>query len=133
LFFSYVILEVLTLGTYLLVGLWFNQPLVVTGAQDAFLTKRVRDLLLLMGVIALLPLVGTWNFSELSGWAEAANVAPQIVTLLGLALIVGPMGKCAQFPLHLWLDEAMEGPISSTILRNSVVVAPGAWVLIWRR
>ncbi|MEL6788923.1 MAG: proton-conducting transporter membrane subunit, partial [Cyanobacteria bacterium J06607_15] len=42
----------------------------------------------------------------------------------------GPMGKCAQFPLHLWLDEAMEGPVPSTILRNSVVVASGAWVLI---
>jgi NAD(P)H-quinone oxidoreductase subunit 5 len=130
LFFSYVILEVLTLGTYLLVGLWFNQSLVVTGARDAFLTKRVGDLLLLMGVIALLPLAGTWNFSELAGWAENANVDPTIATLLGLALIAGPMGKCAQFPLHLWLDEAMEGPIPSTILRNSVVVATGAWVLI---
>ena len=50
LFFTYVILEILTLGTYLLVGLWFSQPLVVTGARDAFLTKRVGDLFLLMGV-----------------------------------------------------------------------------------
>jgi NAD(P)H-quinone oxidoreductase subunit 5 len=55
---------------------------------------------------------------------------PGVATLLGLALIAGPMGKCAQFPLHLWLDEAMEGSIPSTILRNSVVVATGAWVLI---
>jgi NAD(P)H-quinone oxidoreductase subunit 5 len=49
---------------------------------------------------------------------------------VALALVAGPMGKCAQFPLHLWLDEAMEGPMPSTILRNSVVVATGAWVLI---
>ena len=56
LFFSYVVLEILTLGTYLLIGLWFNQSLVVTGARDAFLTKRVGDLILLMGVVALLPL-----------------------------------------------------------------------------
>ena len=56
LFFSYVILEILTLGTYLLVGLWFSQPLVVTGARDAFLTKRVGDLVLLMGVLALFSL-----------------------------------------------------------------------------
>jgi NAD(P)H-quinone oxidoreductase subunit 5 len=62
LFFSYVVLEVLTLGTYLLVGLWFSQPLVVTGAREAFLTKRVGDLIMLMGVVALLPLAGTWNF-----------------------------------------------------------------------
>jgi NAD(P)H-quinone oxidoreductase subunit 5 len=130
LFFSYIILEILTLGTYLLVGLWFNQSLVVTGARDAFLTKRVGDLVLLMGVIALLPLAGTWNFSELAEWAKTAQVNPQVITLVSLALIAGPMGKCAQFPLHLWLDEAMEGPMPSTILRNSVVVATGAWVLI---
>jgi len=130
LFFSYIILEVLTLGTYLLVGLWFSQPLVVTGARDAFLTKRVGDLLLLMGVLALYPIAGTWNFTELAQWAATANIDPKVAALVGLALIAGPMGKCAQFPLHLWLDEAMEGPVPSTILRNSVVVATGAWVLV---
>ncbi|MBW4422725.1 MAG: NAD(P)H-quinone oxidoreductase subunit F [Myxacorys californica WJT36-NPBG1] len=138
LFFSYIILEVLTLGTYLMVGTWFNQSLVVTGARDAFLTKRVGDLFLLMGVLAIYPLAGTWDFSELAQWAQNATVDPAIrealppgiATLVGLALIAGPMGKCAQFPLHLWLDEAMEGPVPSTILRNSVVVATGAWVLI---
>lgn len=130
LFFSYVILEILTLGTYLLVGLWFSQPLVVTGARDAFLTKRVGDLFLLMGVLALWPLAKTWNYTELATWATTADVNPTVITLVGLALIAGPMGKCAQFPLHLWLDEAMEGPVPSTILRNSVVVASGAWVLV---
>ena len=130
LFFSYLILEILTLGTYMLVGFWFSQPLVVTGARDAFLTKRVGDLVLLMGVLALWPLAGTWNYSELAQWAQTANVDPKIATVVGLLLIAGPMGKCAQFPLHLWLDEAMEGPIPSTILRNTVVVATGAWVLI---
>lgn len=130
LFFTYVILEILTLGTYLLVGLWFSQPLVVTGARDAFLTKRVGDLILLMGVVALLPLAGTWNFDALAQWAQTAEVDPKVATLLGLALMAGPLGKCAQFPLHLWLDEAMEGPVPSTILRSSVVVATGAWVLI---
>ncbi len=130
LFFSYIILEILTLGTYLLVGLWFSQPLVVTGARDAFLTKRVGDLVLLMGVLALYPLAGTWDFSELAKWAQTANLDPTIAALVGLALIAGPMGKCAQFPLHLWLDEAMEGPLPSTILRNSVVVTTGAWVLV---
>lgn len=130
LFFSYVILEILTLGTYLLVGLWFSQPMVVTGARDAFLTKRVGDLFLLMGVLALYPLAGTWDFTQLAQWAKTATVDPTVATLLGLALIAGPMSKCAQFPLHLWLDEAMEGPLPSTILRNSVVVATGAWVLV---
>lgn len=130
LFFSYIILEILTLGTYLLVGFWFNQSLVVTGARDAFLTKRVGDLVLLMGVIGIYPLSKTWNFSQLADWASTVNLDPKVAALVGLALIAGPMGKCAQFPLHLWLDEAMEGPVPSTILRNAVVVCTGAWVLI---
>jgi NAD(P)H-quinone oxidoreductase subunit 5 len=130
LFFSYVVLEILTLGTYLLIGLWFNQSLVVTGARDAFLTKRVGDLILLMGVVALLPIAGTWNYTELAKWAETATISPTVATLLSLSLIAGPLAKCAQFPLHLWLDEAMEGPMPATILRNTVVVSTGAWVLI---
>lgn len=130
LFFSYVILEILTLGTYLLVGIWFNQSLVVTGARDAFLTKRVGDLILLMAVVALWPLAGTWHYGDLATWADQASVAPLTLTLLGLALMSGPLGKCAQFPLHLWLDEAMEGPLPASILRNAVVVSTGAWVLI---
>ncbi|MEM7757515.1 MAG: NAD(P)H-quinone oxidoreductase subunit F [Cyanobacteria bacterium P01_A01_bin.40] len=130
LFFSYVVLEILTLGTYLLIGLWFNQSLVVTGARDAFLTKRVGDLILLMAVVALLPLAGTWNYTELAAWAQNTNIDPSIATLLCLALIAGPLAKCAQFPLHLWLDEAMEGPMPGTILRNTIVVSTGAWVLI---
>ena len=130
LFVSYMILEILTLGTYLLIGMWFNQSLVVTGARDAFLTKRVGDLVLLMGVLALYPIAGTWDYSELAIWAKTAHPDPTLMALVGLALLAGPMGKCAQFPLHLWLDEAMEGPMPSTILRNSVVVATGAWVLV---
>ena len=130
LFFSYVVLEILTLGSYLLIGLWFNQSLVVTGARDAFLTKRVGDLILLMGVVALLPLAGTWNYTELAEWANTTTIDPNVATLLCLALIAGPLGKCAQFPLHLWLDEAMEAPMPGTILRNAIVVSTGAWVLI---
>jgi len=130
LFISYMILEILTLGTYMLIGIWFNQSLVVTGARDAFLTKRVGDLFLLMGVLAIYPLAGTWDYSELAIWAETAKIDPKLAALVGLGLLAGPMGKCAQFPLHLWLDEAMEGPLPSTILRNSVVVATGAWVLV---
>ncbi|PSB29279.1 NAD(P)H-quinone oxidoreductase subunit F [Stenomitos frigidus] len=127
---TYCLLEMLTLSTYLLVGFWYAQPLVVTAARDAFLTKRVGDILLLMGVVALSTLSGSLSFPDLYEWAETATLSPLTATLLGLALIAGPTGKCAQFPLHLWLDEAMEGPNPASILRNSVVVASGAYVLI---
>ncbi len=130
LFLSYALLEMLTLSTYMLVGFWYAQPLVVTAARDAFLTKRVGDVLLLMGVVALSSMAGSLNFNDLYQWAETANLSPLTATLLGLALIAGPTGKCAQFPLHLWLDEAMEGPNPASLLRNSVVVGCGAYVLI---
>lgn len=129
LFISYALLEVLTLSTYLLVGFWYAQPLVVTAARDAFLTKRVGDLLLLMAVVTLSTLAGSLNFSDLYEWAQTANLNPLTSALLGLGLIAGPAGKCAQFPLHLWLDEAMEGPNPASVMRNSLVVAGGAYLL----
>lgn len=88
-----------------------------------------------MGVIAIYPLTGSWEFEDLAAWAKAVqagaiSVDPTLLALAGLGLLAGPVGKCAQFPLHLWLDEAMEGPIPATILRNAAVVGTGAWVLI---
>ena len=134
LFMSYFLLEMLTLSTYLLVGFWYAQPLVVTAARDAFLTKRVGDVLLLMAVVALSAWAGSLEFPDLYAWAVNSQatgaITPLAGTLLGLGLIAGPMGKCAQFPMHLWLDEAMEGPNPASILRNSVVVTCGALVLL---
>ncbi|NEO32107.1 MAG: NAD(P)H-quinone oxidoreductase subunit F [Symploca sp. SIO3C6] len=130
LFLTYALLEMLTLSTYLLVGFWYAQPLVVTAARDAFLTKRVGDILLLMGVVALATMAGSLNFSDLYEWAGTNPLLPWQANLLGLALIAGPIGKCAQFPLHLWLDEAMEGPNPASVLRNSLVVGIGTYVLI---
>lgn len=130
LFLSYGLLEILTLSTYLLVGFWYAQPLVVTAARDAFLTKRVGDIILLMGVVALSSYGAGLNFSDLESWADTSPLPPLTAALLGLSLIAGPTGKCAQFPLNLWLDEAMEGPNPAGIMRNSIVVSAGAYLLI---
>lgn len=130
LFLSYGLLEMLTLSTYLLVGFWYAQPLVVTAARDAFLTKRVGDIILFMGLVALSSYGSGLTFSELADWAATDPLTPLVATLVGISLIAGPTGKCAQFPLNLWLDEAMEGPNPAGILRNSIVVSAGAYVLI---
>ena len=127
---SYCLLEALTLSTYLLVGFWYAQPLVVTAARDAFLTKRVGDILLLMGIVALSAYGVGLDFSQLEFWVEGHEFKPIVAALLGLSLIAGPIGKCAQFPLNLWLDEAMEGPNPAGIMRNSIVVSAGAYVLL---
>ncbi len=130
LFLSYALLEILTLSTYLLVGFWYAQPLVVTAARDAFLTKRVGDIILLMGLVALSSYGAGLTFSQLENWAATSPLPSLTAALLGLSLIAGPTGKCAQFPLNLWLDEAMEGPNPAGIMRNSIVVSAGAYVLI---
>ncbi|MCM1983049.1 NAD(P)H-quinone oxidoreductase subunit F [Lyngbya confervoides] len=130
LFLSYGLLEMLTLSTLLLVGFWYAQPLVVTAARDAFLTKRVGDVLLLMGVISVSYYAKSLDFRDIYDWVDHAQISTTTATLLCLALIAGPTGKCAQFPLNLWLDEAMEGPAPASILRNSVVVSAGAYFLI---
>ena len=127
---SYGLLELLTLSTYLLVGFWYAQPLVVKAARDAFLTKRAGDIVLFAGVIALSSIAGSLDFDDLYNWSDVTDISPLTATWIGLALIAGPIGKCAQFPLHLWLDEAMEGPSPASILRNSVVVTGGAYILI---
>jgi NAD(P)H-quinone oxidoreductase subunit 5 len=82
-----------------------------------------------MAVVTLSTQAGSLNFSDLYEWVQTANLSPLTSTLLGIALIAGPAGKCAQFPLHLWLDEAMEGPNPASVMRNSLVVAGGAYVL----
>ena len=127
---TYGLLESLTLSTYLLVGFWYAQPLVVTAARDAFLTKRVGDIILLMGIVTLSADGVGLNFSQLAAWVKTHTLSPIVAACLGLALIAGPVGKCAQFPLNLWLDEAMEGPNPAGIMRNSIVVSAGAYVLI---
>ncbi len=127
---TYGLLELLTLSTYLLVGFWYAQPLVVTAARDAFLTKRVGDIILLMGLVALSAYGAGLNFSQLERWANTSPVEPLTAALIGLSLIAGPTGKCAQFPFNLWLDEAMEGPNPAGIMRNSSVVSAGAYVLV---
>ncbi|NEP30534.1 NAD(P)H-quinone oxidoreductase subunit F [Moorena sp. SIO3B2] len=130
LFLTYALLEMLTLCTLLIVGFWYAQPLALKAARDAFLTKRVGDILLLIGVVSLATFAGSLTFSDLYTWAYSANLPPLVGNLLGLALIAGPIGKCAQFPLNLWLDEAMEGPNPASVLRNSLVVTCGTYVLI---
>lgn len=130
LFLSYALLEMITLSTFLLIGFWYAQPLVVTAARDAFLTKRVGDILLLSGMVTLATLSGSLNFPEMYRWAEQAELSPLLANCLGLFLIAGPIGSCAQFPLNLWLDEAMEAANPTSIMRNTVVLSCGAYILI---
>ena len=75
LFSSYFLLEMLTVSTYLLVGFWYAQPLVITAARDAFLTKRVGDVLLFMGLISLSTYAGSLRYDDLYNWVKDADIS----------------------------------------------------------
>ncbi|RME47922.1 MAG: NADH-quinone oxidoreductase subunit L, partial [Chloroflexi bacterium] len=146
---SLVFWEIMGLCSYLLIGFWFNKryadPKKITPAQagmKAFLTTRVGDIMFLLGIIALYAFANTVNFREVFEPATIEMLAHKMVTFgpLGLAipaatliailLFGGSVGKSAQFPLHVWLPDAMEGPTPvSALIHAATMVAAGVFLV----
>ncbi len=123
--------ELMGLCSYLLVGFWFAKPSASAAARKAFMTTRVGDFLLLIGIVVLYVNAGTLDFTALGAWAEEAQLAPGFATLLTLLLFAGPVGKSAQFPLHVWLPDAMEGPTPvSALIHAATMVAAGVFLVV---
>ena len=119
--------EIMGLCSYLLIGFWYHKPEAAAAAKKAFLVTRVGDVAFLIGVILI------WNqFGTLSFYAIAPNVytlSPQMLTLIPLLLFGGAIGKSAQFPLHAWLPDAMEGPTTvSALIHAATMVKAGVYL-----
>ncbi len=128
---TYACWELMGLCSYLLVGFWFSKPSAAQAARKAFLTTRVGDSLLLIGIVALYVTAGTLDFTALGIWAETAKLAPMVITAITLLLFAGPVGKSAQFPLHVWLPDAMEGPTPvSALIHAATMVAAGVFLVV---
>jgi proton-translocating NADH-quinone oxidoreductase chain L len=128
---TYAFWELMGLCSYLLVGFWFDKPSASAAARKAFMTTRVGDFLLLIGIVVLYTTAGTLDFTALGGWAEKAQLAPSFATILTLLLFAGPVGKSAQFPLHVWLPDAMEGPTPvSALIHAATMVAAGVFLVV---
>src|SRR3989441_2898568 len=124
--------EIMGLCSYLLIGFWYSKPEAAAAAKKAFLVTRVGDVLFLVGVLVIWNVFGTLSFSEIQGKMASLypnTLTPQLLTLIPLLLFGGAVGKSAQFPLHAWLPDAMEGPTTvSALIHAATMVKAGVYL-----
>ncbi len=119
--------EIMGLCSYLLIGFWFKKPEAASAAKKAFLVTRVGDVLFLIGVIAIWNEFGTLSFEEIA--PQVGILSREMLTVIPLLLFGGAMGKSAQFPLHVWLPDAMEGPTTvSALIHAATMVKAGVYL-----
>jgi NADH-quinone oxidoreductase subunit L len=130
-FQMFVFWELVGLSSYLLIGFWFQRPAAADAAKKAFLTNRLGDFGFLTGIILAWAVAGTLNFDELKGQLlRNPELFDTTATLAGLLIFCGAVGKSAQFPLHVWLPDAMEGPTPvSALIHAATMVAAGVYML----
>jgi NADH-quinone oxidoreductase subunit L len=126
--------ELVGLSSYLLIGFWYGRRSAALAAKKAFLVNRVGDVGFALGIMAIWTTVGTLNFPEvferIPQLAEAGTIAPWQMTGLTLLLFLGAVGKSAQFPLHVWLPDAMEGPTPvSALIHAATMVNAGVYMV----
>jgi NAD(P)H-quinone oxidoreductase subunit 5 len=130
----YVFWELVGMCSYLLVGFWYDRDGAANAAQKAFVVNRVGDFGLLLGILGLFWATGSFGFEEIGSRLSAAvasGVLPgAVAVLLCLLVFMGPMAKSAQFPLHVWLPDAMEGPTPiSALIHAATMVAAGVFLV----
>jgi NADH-quinone oxidoreductase subunit L len=126
----YMAWELVGLSSYLLIGFWYQKPAAAGAAKKAFIVTRFGDFGFLIGILVLSFLAGTFNFAEAESFVRAGNIAPGLLTLIVLLLFCGAIGKSGQFPLHVWLPDAMEGPTPvSALIHSATMVAAGVFMV----
>ena len=126
--------ELVGLSSYLLIGFWYHKRSAALANKKAFLTNRVGDVGFALGIMALWTTLGTVNFTEvftlLPEKIASGEIAPWMTTGICLLLFMGAMGKSAQFPLHVWLPDAMEGPTPvSALIHAATMVNAGVYLV----
>ena len=130
LLFLYIAWELVGLGSYLLIGFWWERRSAAEAAKKAFITTRIGDVGLLIGIILLYRATGTFDISEIIAMAQAGAIGQSTLTASALLLFMGAMGKSAQFPFHVWLPDAMEGPTPvSALIHAATMVAAGVYLV----
>src|ERR671917_669059 len=126
----YVCWELVGLCSYLLVGHWFEKPSARDAAQKAFIVTRVGDAALFMGIIIFWATTGSTAFEDIVEAAQAGFIGGSLFTTAVVLVFVGAVGKSAQFPLHVWLPDAMEGPTPvSALIHAATMVAAGVYLV----
>jgi NADH-quinone oxidoreductase subunit L len=141
--------EIMGLCSYLLIGFWYarkyDDPKKITPRQaavKAFMTTRVADVVMMLGIVYLYSATGTLSFREImfaeeGHWLKVLSTTPSVIQglmashLIGILLLIGTVGKSAQFPLHTWLPDAMEGPTPvSAMIHAAAMVSAGVYAMI---
>jgi NADH-quinone oxidoreductase subunit L len=128
--------EAVGLVSYLLIGFWFNKPSAIFANMKAFLVNRVGDFGFILGIGLIAAFAGTLNYAE--AFAKAGELSAltlpgtswMLVTVICICLFIGAMGKSAQFPLHVWLPDSMEGPTPiSALIHAATMVTAGIFMV----
>ena len=128
--------EAVGLVSYLLIGFWYNKPTAIFANMKAFLVNRVGDFGFILGIGLIVAFAGTLNYTE--AFAKAGELAKlsfpgtdwMLVTVICICLFIGAMGKSAQFPLHVWLPDSMEGPTPiSALIHAATMVTAGIFMV----
>jgi NADH-quinone oxidoreductase subunit L len=128
--------EAVGLVSYLLIGFWYNKPTAIFANMKAFLVNRVGDFGFILGIGLIVAFAGTLNYAEVFGKKEelAGLLFPgtdwMLITVVCICLFIGAMGKSAQFPLHVWLPDSMEGPTPiSALIHAATMVTAGIFMV----
>ncbi|RUT09741.1 oxidoreductase [Dulcicalothrix desertica PCC 7102] len=130
----YVFWELVGMCSYLLVGFWYDRKAAADACQKAFVTNRVGDFGLLLGILGLFWATGSFEFdvmgTRLAELVQNGSLSNFLAILLAILVFLGPVAKSAQFPLHVWLPDAMEGPTPiSALIHAATMVAAGVFLV----
>ena len=126
----FIFWELVGASSYLLIGFWFEKASAAEAGKKAFLTTRIGDVGMMLGILLLWSHAGTFNFAEIQAKLPALGLSTGTLALIGVLIFTGAVGKSAQVPLHVWLPDAMEGPTPvSALIHAATMVAAGVYML----
>jgi NAD(P)H-quinone oxidoreductase subunit 5 len=130
----YIFWELVGMCSYLLIGFWFDRPSAADACQKAFVTNRVGDFGLLLGMLGLYWATGTFEFGlmgeRLEQLVSSGALSSSLAVIFAILVFMGPVAKSAQAPLHVWLPDAMEGPTPiSALIHAATMVAAGVFLI----
>ncbi|MDO8672920.1 MAG: NADH-quinone oxidoreductase subunit L, partial [Dehalococcoidia bacterium] len=126
----YMTWELVGLCSYLLIGFWWEKRSAAEAAKKAFVTTRIGDVGLFIGILMLFQKAGTFDMSTIFHMVETGQIGGTYLTVAAILVFLGAMGKSGQFPLHVWLPDAMEGPTPvSALIHAATMVAAGVYLV----
>ena len=130
LFFIYVFWELVGLSSYLLIGFWFEKKSAADACKKAFIVNRVGDFGFLIGILIIYATCGVLGYDDVFRAIGEGKLSGTLLTMAGIGVFAGAIGKSAQFPLHVWLPDAMEGPTPvSALIHAATMVAAGVYLV----